>query len=134
MFQDTFTQAEIVMAPVCYATILDPANIPAHKDSFYEIVHNNVAVKIIENSLTVNGFDDLLEHKSLFSYKIANGDVEYHVATMIHIIYENTDSTNEVGMNSVLKGLENAKLSDFANNAGMLLKYMEKKFQYLEGQ
>ena len=35
-------------------------------------------------------------------------------------------------MNSVLKGLENAKLSDFANNTGMLLKYMEKNFNILK--
>ena len=66
MFQDAVTNPYDVTVPPFNATILDPANISAHKDSFYEIVHNNAAVKIIENSLTVNGFDDFHEHKSFF--------------------------------------------------------------------
>ena len=51
-------------APPFNAIALDPARVPVHKAKFYEIVNNNnVAVKIIANSLTVNGFDDLPEHK-----------------------------------------------------------------------
>ena len=36
MFQDAFTHVDDVTVPPSNATILDPANIPAHKDSFYE--------------------------------------------------------------------------------------------------
>ena len=132
LFQDAFRNADDVTAPPFYATTQDPANVPSHQDRFYDIVNNNVVVKIIQNSLTVNGFDDLLEHKSLFSYANANGDVEFHAATMIHIMYENTDPTTEVGMDSILKGLETAKMSDFGNNADLLLKFMEKSFNTLK--
>ena len=132
MFQDAFTNTDDVTVPPVNATILDPANVPAHKDSFYKIVHNNGAVKIIENSLTVNGFDFLLEHKLLFSYVNENGNVEYHAATMINIIYENTNPTTGVGVDSVLKGSENTKMSDFVNTANFILKYMEKKFNILK--
>ena len=65
-------------------------------------MHNNVTVKNIENASTVNGFDDLLEHKEHFLYVNASGDIEYHAATKIRIIYKNTDLTTEVGMNSIL--------------------------------
>ena len=47
-------------------TVLDPSNNPGHKDMFYNIVNNNVTVKIIENILTVSGYDDLLELKNFF--------------------------------------------------------------------
>ena len=93
IFQDGFTHADDVAVPPFNAVILNPANVTVHKDSFYKIVHNNVAVKIIGNSLTVNGFDDLLEHKSLFSYVNVNDDVEYHAATMIHVIHKSMDPT-----------------------------------------
>ena len=60
-----------------------------------------------------SGFDYLLEHKEQSLYVNANENVEYHAATMIHIIYENTDPPTEVGMDSILKGLETVNMSDF---------------------
>ena len=132
MLQDTLTNTDDVTAPPFNATILGPANVPAHKDKFYKIVHNNVAVKIIGNSLTVNGSDDLLRDNALFSFVNASGNVEYHTATMIHIIYKNTDPTAKVRIGSILKGLENSKMSDFSNNADLLLKSMEKSFNVLK--
>ena len=61
-----------------------------------------------------------------------NGDDEHHAATMIRIIYKNMDPTTEVGMDSVLKGLENTKISEFANNVDLLLTPMEKIFNILK--
>ena len=61
-----------------------------------------------------------------------NGDDEHHAATMIRIIYKNMDPTTEVGMDSVLKGLENTKISEFANNVDLLLTHMEKNFNILK--
>ena len=90
-------------------------------------MHNNVTVKNIENASTVNGFDDLLEHKACFLYMNTNGNVQYHSATMIHVIYKNTDPNTEVEMDSALKGLETAQMSLFFNNAGVLLKSTDDK-------
>ena len=46
--------------------------------------------------------------------------------------YENTDPTTEVGMDSILKVFETSRMSDFANNADLLLKSMEKNFNVLK--
>ena len=120
------------MAPSFYAVTPDPINVPAQQYKFYKIVHNNLAVKISKNSVTVNEFNDLLEDKEKFSSVNAIGDVEYHTATMIHIIYENTDLMTAVGMGSILKELENSKIADFTNNANLLCKMMEKTFNVLK--
>ena len=94
-------------------------------------MNNNVAVKIIQNTLTVNGYDDLLEMKELFTYTNADGDIEYHAATMLHMMYENMDPTTEVGMDSILKEMESMKLSNFSNNVDTMLKSMERNFKVL---
>ena len=67
-----------------------------------------------------------------FSYVNTNGDAEYRAATMIQIIYKNTDTTTEVRMDSMLKGFETSKMSDLPNNADLLLKHMEKSFNILK--
>jgi hypothetical protein len=131
LFQDGFSLQDDVPPPPFTATVLDPANTPGHKAKFYEVVNNNVAVKIIQNTLTVNGYDDLLALKELFTYTNANGDTEYHAATMLHIMYENMDPTTEVGMDSILKKMESMKMSDFSNNVDDMLKSMERNYKVL---
>ena len=131
LFQDGFLLQDRVPAPPFTATVLDPANNPGHKPRFYQVVNNNVAVKIIQNTLTVNGYDDLLALKELFTYTNANGDTEYHAATMLHIMYENMDPTTEVGMDSILKKMESMKMSDHSNNVDDMLKSMERNHKVL---
>ena len=131
MFQDGFTNRNTVPPPPFTATVLDPANNVGHKAKFYNIVNNNVAVKIIQNTLTVNGYDDLLEMKEFFTYTNADGDIEYHAATMLHMMYENMDPTTEVGMDSILKEMESMKLSNFSNNVDTMLESMERNFKVL---
>ena len=45
-----------------------------------------------------------------------DGDIEFHAATMLHIIYEYTDPTTEVGMDSLLKDMETIKMSEYSND------------------
>ena len=52
--------------------------------------------------------------------------------TTIHIIYENTDLTTEVEIDSILKGLENSKMSDFSNKADLPFKLKEKSFNVMK--
>ena len=89
MLRDGVIYADDVIAPPFTPTILDIAGNSRHKTKFYENTNNNVAVKIIENFLTVNGFDDLLQHKEQFSYLNLNDGVKYHATIMLHIIYGN---------------------------------------------
>lgn len=131
LFQDGFSLQDPVPATPFTATVLDPANTPGHKARFYKVVNNNVAVKIIQNTLTVNGYDDLLALKDLFTYTNGNGDTEYHAATMLHIMYENMDPTTEVGMDSILKEMESMKMSAFSNNVDDMLKSMERNYKVL---
>ena len=80
-----------------------------------------------------NGFDDLLEHRELFSYMTADGNVEYHTATLLYSMSKNTDSVTEVGVDSILTTMETVKMSDFTNNADSFLKLMEQNFKVLKG-
>jgi hypothetical protein len=92
-------------------------------------VNNSVAVKSIVNILTVNGFDDLLEHKELGSYLTVDDNVEYDAIRILHIMYKNTDPTTEIRMYSITKAMETVNMSDFSNNVDSLLKFTEQNFK-----
>ena len=48
--------------------------------------HTNIVVKTIENMLSVDGMDDLLVDKDLFTYINAEDQDERHGATMLYSV------------------------------------------------
>jgi len=83
MFHNRCTHKDAVTDSLFNLIILDPARNPRHKSKFNKIANSNVAVKMIENFLPVNRFDDILEHKEQLLYLDVNGGVEYHSVTML---------------------------------------------------
>ena len=49
---------------------------------------STIFVKTIENMLSVDGTDDLLVDKDLFTYANADGQIERHGGTMLYLIHE----------------------------------------------
>ena len=108
LFQKDFDLENEIGDGPYHASTVDPANDARDKPMFFAIMHNNVAVATIQNLLSVDALDELFIEKELFSYMNRKGKVEYHAATMLHIIYSKTDPTTEVGMDAIL--LKNWKL------------------------
>ena len=73
--------------------------------------------------LSVDGMDDLLVDKDLFTYVNDEGQVERHGTTMLYLIYDRVDPTTEVGMNVHLKKLERSKMGDHNNDVDVMLHY-----------
>ena len=94
-------------------------------------MNNNIVVKTIENMLSVDGMDDLLVDKDLFTYINTEGQVERHGATMLYLIYERVDPTTEVGMDVRLKKLERCKMGDHDNDIVVMLRFMKENCQIL---
>ena len=68
MFYNRCAHKDAVTDSLFNLIILDPARNPRHKSKFNKIANSNVAVKMIENFLPVNRFDDILEHKEQLLY------------------------------------------------------------------
>ena len=69
------------------ASTLNPATDPEDRARFHrQASNNNIIDKTIENMLSVDGMDDLLVDKNLFTYVNAEGRVQRHGATMLYLI------------------------------------------------
>ena len=115
------------------ARALDPANVNQDKLDFYEQVNSSVVAKIVENMLTAQGFTDLLMAKDKFAYVCAtSGEEKYDGPTMLFLVLQKIDPNTVVGLDGILKKLENVKLGDHGNNVDTMLTYMEKLYKNLK--
>ena len=111
---------------------LDPGNDADENKQFFLRVHCNVVARIINNGLSVRGYFDLLLKKDKFAfYNAANGEVEYDGPSMIFLLFQKTDSSTIVGLDSILKQIENAKLGKHANDVDVMLTSIEGLYNIL---
>jgi hypothetical protein len=114
-------------------TTLTPGTDDTHKTQFYARVHISVVAAIVKNNMSVTGYDDLLLQKDKFSYHNATtGEMEYDGPTMLFLIFEKVDPSTVVGLNSILKKIENTKLGDYSNNVDSMLTMIETNFEILK--
>jgi hypothetical protein len=112
---------------------LNPGTNDAHKTQFYARVHSSVVGAIVKNGLSVTSYDDLLLKKDKFSYHNANtGELVYGGSTMLFLIFEKVDPSTVMGLDSILKKIENAKLGDYSNNVDSMLTMIESNFKILK--
>ena len=98
--------APIPPAPFTMRT-LDPGNYADDKKHFFLRVHCNVVAHIIKNGLSVQGYSDILLKKDKFAfYNTATGEGEYDGPTMIFLLFQKTDPSKIVGLDSILKPIE----------------------------
>ena len=122
-----------IPTPPFSMSTIDPGNNDAHKSKFYSRVHSSVVAAIIKNGLSVTGYDDLLLQKEQFSFhNAATGEMEYDGPTMLFLIFEKVDPSTVVGLDSILKKIENAKLGDFSNNVDGMLTMIESNYKILK--
>ena len=81
---------------------------------------------MIKNIILVTGYNYLLLQQDKFAfYNDAIGKMEFDGATIIYIIFMNTDPSTVVGLDSILKKLETTKLGDHLNCVNKMLIIME---------
>ena len=111
---------------------LDPGNDANDEKQFYNQVHSNVVATLVKNGLTVSGYDDLLLEKHKFMYvNSVTGETEYDGPTMMYLIFQKTDPSTVVGLDSILKKLEQARLSNHSNDVDEMLTKMSANFKIL---
>ena len=101
---------------------LNPGNDNDDKKQFSLRVHCNVVAHIINNGLSVQVYSDLLLKKDKFSfYNAATREVEYNGPSMIFLFFQKTGPITIVGLDSILKQIENTKLGTHANDVDAML-------------
>ena len=111
---------------------LAPGTVEDDKKTFYLRVHSQVVATVIKNGLTPVGFQDLMLQKSKFSFKNpTTGEIEFDGPTMMFLIFQKTQPSTIVGLDSYLKRLENCKASDHSNDIDKMLTYMESNYEVL---
>ena len=77
---------------------------------------------IIKNGLSVQGYSDLLLKKEKFAfYNAATREVKYDGPSMIFLLFQKTDLSTIVGLDSILNQIKNAKLGKHVNNVYAML-------------
>ena len=113
-------------------TDLDPATSDPDKATFYLRVHSQVVAMIIKNGLSAIGYQDLMLQKSKFSFvHPTTGEIEYDGPTMMFLIFQKTQPSTIVGLDSYLKKLEACKASDHSNDIDKMLTHMESNYMVL---
>lgn len=112
-------------------TDLDPANSAPDKAKFYSRVDRTVVMQIIKNGLSPTGWDDLMLQAPKFKYMNPNGEIEYDGVTMMRLIYNIIDPSTVVGFDSVLKKIEQARLSNHGNCVKSMLTSIESLYAIL---
>ena len=111
---------------------LDPAANENDKKAFYLRVHSQVVATVIKNGLTAVGFQDLMLQKKKFSFRHpTTGEIEFDGPTMMFLIFQKTQPSTIVGLDSYLKKLENCKAGDHSNDIDKMLTYMESNYEVL---
>ena len=117
---DPITQAPFTMRNI------DPGNVLDNKKQFFHIFHCNVVAHIIKNGISVQGYSDLLLKNEKFAfYNAATREVEYDVPRMMFLLFQKMDPSTIVGLDSVIKHIENAKLGKHANYVDLMLTAIE---------
>ena len=125
LFDKDFNAEDPIGDVPYFASTLNPTTDLEDRARFHWQVNNNIVVKTIENMLSVNGMDDLLADKELFTYVNAESQAERHRATMICLNHSRVDPTTEVGIDVHLKKLERYKMGDRNNDVAVMLCFME---------
>ena len=111
---------------------LDPGASEDDKALFYLRVHSQVVATVIKNGLKAIGFQDLMLQKKKFSFKNqTTGKTEFDGPTMMFLIFQKTQPSTIVGLDSYLKKLENCKAGDHSNDIDKMLTHMESNFEVL---
>ena len=111
---------------------LDPGNVADDKKKFFLRVHCTFVAHIIKNGLSVQGYSNLLLKKDKFAfYNAATREVEYDGQIMMFLLFQKTDPSTILGLDSILKQIENAKLDNHANNVDAMLTDIEGLYKIL---
>jgi hypothetical protein len=111
---------------------LDPGAVEDDKKTFYLRVHSQVVATVIKNGLTAVGFQDIMLQKKKFSFRHpTTGEIEFDGPTMMFLIFQKTQPSTIVGLDSYLKKLENCKAGDHSNDIDKMLTYMESNYEVL---
>ena len=87
---------------------------------------------IIKNGISSSGYGDLLLQKDKFAFQDATGQLKLDGPTMAFLMFQKVDPNTVVGMDSVLKRMESAKLGDYGNDVDKMLSHMEQSHKILQ--
>ena len=111
---------------------LDPGNDADDKKQFFLRVHCKVVAHINNNGLSVQGYSDLLLKKDKFAFHNAStGEVEYDGPMMMFLLFQKTDPSTIVVLDSILKQIENDKVGNHANDVDAMLTAIEGLYKFL---
>ena len=109
---------------------LDPGNSLADKKQFYSWVHSSVVAQIIKNGLSVQGSMQIYFCRRMFQYQdVTLGETKHDGPTTMFLIYQKTNPSTVVGLDSVLKDIEDAKLGNFTNDVDAMLTASESHYK-----
>ena len=87
---------------------------------------------IIKNGISVQGYSYLLLKKDKFEfYNAATREVEYDGPIMMFLLFQKTDPSTIVGLDSILEQIKNAKLGNHANDVDAMLTSIEGLYKIL---
>ncbi len=109
---------------------LDPENNDDDKLVFYNRVHGNVVSTLVQNMMTTTAWDELTLHKERFSFKdLTTGEWSIDGPCLVKTMLMKIDPDTMVGLESLRKKLETARLHQFKNNIPDMLNFMETTYK-----
>ena len=109
---------------------IDPENNDGDKIVFYNRVHGNVVSALVQNMMTTTAWDELTLHKEKFSFKdLATGEWSIDGPCLVKTLLMKIDPDTMVGLESLRKKLETARLHHFKNNVPEMLNFMETTYK-----
>ena len=130
-FATELTENQPVPVGPWTSRVLDPANDPADKITFYDRVHSNVVTELLKNILTSTGFSKVIQGKKdeiTFTCP-ATGNEKIDGPCLLYLLFDRVDPSLVVSMESLREQIETAKLHKFKNNVDELLSYIEERYE-----
>lgn len=122
-FQTRLSEADVI--PTKSVRTIDPANVEADKETFYDRVDSNIIARLLKNTVTREGYESLLLQKDHFAFPDpASGVVKYDGPTMLKILIDKIEPDNVLGLEIWRRKLATMKLHEHGNDVNKLLDAM----------
>ncbi len=105
--------------------ILDPANVPADKEIFYDRVRSNVVTEWLSNTMDPSALAALTLEKAKFTFVDANGIEKQDGPTKLFILLKTLDPSTAINIENHRRQIETCKLQKFNNKVTDMVIYLE---------
>ena len=110
--------------------VLDPANVPEDKVTFYNRVDSNVTLELIKNSLSSTGWTRIIAgYQDLISYTCPNtGAQVIDGPSILWLLLDRVDPSLVVSVETLRAKIETMKLHTHKNDVGEMITAIEEAY------